>query len=188
MKLETERLVLRDLEEKDIDNICKNVNELEVSKYLAVVPYPYKKSDAEWWANNCIKESQENPRENYNLGVEYNGEIIGAIGLTKIDYFVKKATFGLWLGKDYWRKGIMTEASNVLFDFAFNELGLNRIDSAAYVNNESSNKLHKKLGFVYEGRKRQDSRSKATGEFHDSNIYGLLKKDWLKNNKPYKKD
>ena len=135
---------------------------------------------AEWWVNNCKKEAKENLRVNYNFGVEYNGELVGGIGLTKIDYFVKKATFGLWLGRNYWRKGIMTEASRVFFDFAFNELGLNRINSSAFVRNEASNKLHEKLGFNYEGKRRNNSRSKATGEFHDSNIYGLLKEDWLK--------
>jgi len=42
MKLETERLILRYFEKRDIENICKNINDIEISKNLAVVPYPYK--------------------------------------------------------------------------------------------------------------------------------------------------
>ena len=180
MKLETERLILRDLDKKDVEDILKNANDLEVSRYLALVPYPYSKKDAEWWANHCIEQSGKEPREDYNLGVEFKGKIVGMIGLTGIDDFTKVASFGLWLGKDSWRNGIMTEAAKLFFDFAFKDLGVRRINSGAYPENKASIELHKKLGFMPEGVKRKHMRSKATGKIHDENQYGLIKEDWEK--------
>ena len=72
----------------------------------------------------------------------------------------------------------MTEAAKRILDFAFNDLNLNRVDVKAFTENEASNALIKKLGFVFEGTQKQSVRSKATNKVHDAHIYGLLKEDW----------
>ena len=55
MKIETERLILRNAKRTDWKDIVDNINDLEVSKNLAQVPYPYKKKDAINWVNHLIK-------------------------------------------------------------------------------------------------------------------------------------
>ena len=180
MRIETDRLVLRDLNEGDKLDLVKNVNNLEVSKNLELVPYPYTEGDAEWFINKCVADVNKNPRENYEFGIELKSgeEFVGCIGLTKIDRFVESACIGYWLGEDHWRNGIMSEAFKKILDFAFNELGLRRIDISAWTENEGSNALIKKMGFVYEGKRIQAKRSKATGDICDIYVYGLLKEDW----------
>ncbi len=110
MKLITKRLILRNLNVKDAKDLVDNINDLEVSKYLAVVPHPYLIKDAKWYINKTIKDSKRKNREDYNFGVELKSEkkIIGCIGLHKIDKFNSTAEVGYWLGKKYWRRGIMT--------------------------------------------------------------------------------
>ncbi len=76
-----------------------------------------------------------------------------------------------------WGKGIMTEAASRILEFAFNELGLNRINSEATIENNGSNKVIQKLGFTFEGLRRQAMRNVATKKTHDANYYGLLKED-----------
>ena len=182
MKLETKRLILRDIEMKDAKDLIRNINNLKVSRYLLVVPYPYRMKDAKWWINHCKDEAKEKPRKNYNFHIELKEKkgIIGSVGIGKVDRYQGTTTLGYWLGEDYWRNRYMYEAASKVLDFAFNKLKLRRINVSAFPENEGSNSLLKKLGFSYEGRRIQKCRAKSTGKIHDENIYGLLKKDYRK--------
>lgn len=167
---------------KDIKDIIENINNLKVSRYLLVVPYPYKIKDAKWWINHCKKQEKAKPRKSYEFNIELKSEkkIIGGVGITHIDAYQGTATLGYWLGEKYWKKGIMTEAAKKIIDFGFNKLKLRRIDVEAFTKNKDSNALIKKLGFTYEGTLRRAKRAKSTGKIHDENIYGLLREEWKK--------
>ena len=106
--------------------------------------------------------------------------MIGVTAIHHVDSRDKKATTGSWLNKKYWRKGYMTEAKMPVLDFAFDKLKSRKIETEAFVENEASNKMSLKLGFIKEGMKRQSTICKATGKVHDNNIYGLLKEEWAK--------
>jgi len=133
MILKTKRLILRDFEKKDIEDLIENINNLNVSKWLLVVPYPYTKKDAKWWINCCAEKAKEKPRKSYEFAIEFEGKMIGGIGLSKIDKFQGSAILGYWLGEGYWRQGIMGEAVERVLDYAFNRLKLRRINSEAFV-------------------------------------------------------
>ncbi len=177
----TERLIIRELAKKDIEALVKNANNLNVTKNLSIVPYPYKRKNAVEFINYAKKESKKSPRKNYELAIELKSEkqLIGVIGLTKVDKFEKKAGFGYWLGEKYWKQGYITEALIALIEFAFKKLKLNRLDIEAYVDNVGSNRVIEKVGFKYEGLRRKFIRSKADRKFHDCKTYGMLKDDWL---------
>jgi len=63
MKLETKRLILREWNKKDVNDSVQGLNNLEVSKWLALVPYPYTNKDAEKWINYCIKAARKGKKE-----------------------------------------------------------------------------------------------------------------------------
>ena len=182
MNLTTDRLVIREYEKSDASDLIEHINDLEVTKFLLLVPHPYTDKDASWWINRCLENARRKPRTDYDFCIELKSEkkLVGGIGLTKIDSFQGKAEIGFWLGKKYWRQGLMTEAINSVLEFAFNKLFLRRIDWNAFAENEASNTLAKKMGFTLEGTRRKAVRSKATGIVHDDNAYGLLKDEWLK--------
>ncbi len=180
VRIETERLVLRDLEDRDREVIPDLINDLEVTKYLAVVPHPYTRSDADWFVNKTQEDRKKVPRTNYELGIELKetGTLVGVIGLTSISELDQKATLGYWLGKQNWRKGIMTEAARRIVAYGFEDLGLQRIEVSASTLNEGSNAVIRKVGFEFEGIAKRYHRAKSTGKFHDAKTYGLLKEDW----------
>lgn len=188
MRLETKRLILREINEEDEKDLIENINNLNVSRYLVLVPYPYKKKDAKWWINKCKKNAKEKPRTNYNFNIELKLKrgIIGAVGLGKVDKFQGTATLGYWLGEKYWKQKIMSEATKEVLDFAFNRLKLRRINVSAYIKNKPSNNLIKKMGFKHEGMKRKAVKVKSTGKICDENIYGLLKEGWKKHRRKLK--
>ena len=177
MKLYTKRLILRDLEKKDARDIVENLNNVNVSKNLQIVPYPYTKKHAIEFIKNCRKQIGKKNRSSCEFGIiqKSNNNLAGIIGITKIDKFQGTATIGYWLGENYWRQGIMSEAFERILDFAFKTLKLRIIDIAAWTKNISSNALIKKMGFKYEGMRRKRGRTKATGEIYDVYVYGLLK-------------
>jgi RimJ/RimL family protein N-acetyltransferase len=172
MRLVTKRLILRPPTIKDAGDIVENVNNLNVSKYLAVVPYPYTIKDA----RSFIKLPGKNPH-NFGIALKPSGKIIGMIGLTNLNDFVKRAEVGYWLGKKYWRQGICTEAMQAIVKYSFRKLKLVRLHAGVAVENKASAKLLKKAGFKKEGCRRKAMRAKSTGKWHDTYSFGLLHTD-----------
>tara|TARA_Y100000310_G_C20628822_1_gene787466 strand:+ start:872 stop:1405 length:534 start_codon:yes stop_codon:yes gene_type:complete len=175
MELKTDRLVLRELGKKDLSRLIELAGNLNVSRHLAVVPHPYSEDDGNWFIDKCMANSKKDLREDYELAIEFEGEFVGCIGLTKVDKNNGTATLGYWLGEGYWRKGIMSEAVSRVISFAYKDLDLRRINVEAATENKGSNSLIKKLGFTHEGTRKQYLRAKSTGEIHDLHIYGMLR-------------
>jgi ribosomal-protein-alanine N-acetyltransferase len=176
MRIVTKRLILRRPTLKDAEDIAENANSLDVSRYLALVPYPYGIKDARAFIKLCSKTAKQDP---YNFGIELKstGKIIGMISLLRVDRFSKKGEVGYCLGERYWRQGITVEALESIVNFAFQKLKLVRIQAEVFFENRASINLLKRFGFRKEGLKRKAMRAKSTGKWHDVWIYGLLKSD-----------
>lgn len=181
MILKTKRLILRKPEIKDAKDIVEGINNLEITKWLLVVPYPYKLKDAKWYVNHVKEKYKKKPKEDYYFQIELKSEkkTIGCVGIHHIDKRQKTATIGYWLSQKYWRQGIVSEALKEVLKFAFNKLKLRRLEAEVFKGNIKSAGLLMKQGFKYEGTKRQSNICKATGEICDAEIYGLLKQDYI---------
>jgi len=81
---------------------------------------------------------------------------------------------GKGLSDKYQKQGIVTKSVDKLCDFAFNKLGLNRIQIKCAVENRSSINIPKRLGFRFEGIERQGERL-SSGFYTDLEIYSKLK-------------
>ena len=167
---------------KDAKDLIENINNLKVSKWLLVVPYPYKMKDAKWYINHCAKKAKEKKKTGYGFSIELKSEkkIIGGCGVSNINYESGIADLGYWLGEKYWKQGIITEAVNELIKFSFQKLKLRRLQIPVFSDNSASNAVAKKLGFTFEGTLRKVAISKATGKLHDENMWSLLKEEWKK--------
>jgi ribosomal-protein-alanine N-acetyltransferase len=179
MKLFTDRLILRDPTAKDAQHTVQNINNLKISQYLRRVPYPYGLKDAKSAFKISSKKAKKRNREDYHLVIELKSEkkVIGGAGFTGFDRFCQHAEIGYWLGEKYWKQGFASEALESLIRFAFKKLKVRRLQAEVFRENKASVKLLKKFGFVKEGLKRQSVRAKATGKWHDTFIYALLKSD-----------
>ena len=182
MELLTKRLILRDHNLTDAKSVSKHSSNLNVSKFMKSRPYPNTEAQALEYINKSIKESLTQPRFSYRLGIakKEDNKIVGGIALSEIDSFSNNATLGYWIGEDFWSNGFMTEVVEKIIEFAFEELNIRRLNANAHPQNVASNKLLTKLGFTLEGTKIKSERVKSTGELRDTNIYGLLKENWVK--------
>jgi RimJ/RimL family protein N-acetyltransferase len=181
-RIETERLILRQPSGKDISDIIRNINNIKVSKWLLVVPYPYKQKDAIWYLNHCKEKLKEKPRKDYSYWIELKetGEVIGGIGLAKVDICAGTGTVGYWLGENHWKYGYGSESLEALINLAFKRLKLRRLEADVFAGNPSSGKLLEKYGFKQEGYARKAVRCKADGKIKDKIIYGLLRGEYKK--------
>ena len=76
MRLETKRLILRQLNKKDINDLVEGINNLEVSKWLAHAPYPYTKKDAIKFIKRSIKNSKQKEKTRFSFAIELKSEVV----------------------------------------------------------------------------------------------------------------
>ncbi len=105
------------------------------------------------------------------------GRLLGAAGVCWIDWRNRSGDFSLYLGADglYIDAVFAPDAGRILLDYAFNDLGLNRVWAEIYDHDAPKQRLLPALGFREEGRHRQTTW--CEGRFVDSVFYGLLARD-----------
>ena len=108
-------------------------------------------------------------------GLWRDGRLIGGIGLS-LDTMANSGEIGYWLGGDHEGQGIVTAACARFFDFAFDELGLHRMELHAAVGNERSRAVAARLGMHEEGIARDGCRVAAG--YLDLVSYGILEDEW----------
>ena len=127
---------------------------------------------------NIIKEGLKRFSENngFQAGIWYKGELAGIFICKYYDWKAKQTEFGYLLGKAYTGKGIMTRVTRKMTDYAFKELGLNRIEIRCGTGNTASRAVPERLGFVQEGILRQSFR--LYDQFVDTALYSMLASEW----------
>lgn len=102
---------------------------------------------------------------------------IGNIALQKIDPKNNNAEYAIIIGnKAYWGRGVALEASRLLLEFGFKDLGLHRVWLGTMADNEGMQRLAERLGCREEGRRRQAMRKR--GAYIDVVEYGILAEEF----------
>jgi len=102
-------------------------------------------------------------------------QVIGRIGVYKIDGQNKIGEIGYWLAENAQGKGIITKSCKAVIDFCFSDLQLNRIEIKCGTENFKSKTIPEKLNFTKEGVIRRGEL--LYDKFIDLNLYSLLKSD-----------
>jgi len=142
--IQTNRLIIKPPELGDVEAIVALVNNWEVVKWLADVPYPYKESHG----INYVEKSKHalETGSQYNCLIFLQDYLVGGTGLALQDNDIYE--LGYWIGEEHWGQGIATEASRAMLSFGFNELKQTRIEACYLDGNDASARVLKKLGFV----------------------------------------
>lgn len=109
----------------------------------------------------------------FQFGIFENGTPLGSIGLHVHDANDRIARIGYWLDERSTGRGIVTEAVRELVAFAFDSLGLHRIEIRCAPENAKSRAIPERLGFTNEGTLRDVLRM-ADGTFQSLMMYSLL--------------
>lgn len=176
------RVILRPIEKEDAQAMQVWQNDPAVTKFL-MRGFPLSLQEEEDWVLGLPKRSHTD----VVLAIQViDGPFIGTMGLHRINWVDRTATTGTAIGqKEYWGKGYGTDAKMILLDYAFNTLGLRKINSAAIGFNGRSIGFNSKCGYKEEGRLRQQIY--RDGEYHDEVLLAVFREDWLPLWEEYKK-
>jgi ribosomal-protein-serine acetyltransferase len=103
--------------------------------------------------------------------------IVGVAGYHAISWPHRSTSLGYWLAEAEQGYGTMTLAVRALVDHALGELGLNRVEIRADVENRRSRAIPERLGFQGEGTLRQAER--IGDGYRDQALYAMLAEEWI---------
>ena len=175
----TERLLLKAVAETDIPSYEKHFVDYEVIRHLAsVVPWPYPENGVRDFIKENILPKQGKDKWVWGIFLhQYPDELIGVVDLWRPG---KPENRGFWLGKKFWRQGLMTEAVTPVNDFAFIDLGFERLIFANAKGNIASRRIKEKTGAKF---LRVEPASFVDPIYSEREIWELTKTDWLEHKK-----
>jgi 8-oxo-dGTP diphosphatase len=146
--LTTERLTLRPWQASDAEAMHRLVNDWEVSRTLAAVPFPYPRALADEWIVSTLAERVAGRAWHLAVtGREGADEtLVGAVGL-RVDTKRRVGRLGYWVGRRFWGHGVATEAAGRLARWALANLDLAGLEATVATDNEGSATVLRRIGF-----------------------------------------
>lgn len=169
-KIETENLILRLLEFNDIYSITEILSNINVTKNLLEVPYPYTLEDAKSFVIYNLENFYSERFIIYMIADRETNEIYGSISMS-FSQIHNRGEVGYYIGEEYWGRGIMTEALKAVIDFWFDK-GLKKIVGNHFEFNKASGKVMEKAGMKCEGSMKKHV--KRNGKYYDLVYYGII--------------
>ncbi len=171
-------VTLRPLEKStDLPLLTKWINDPEVTRFHAHWQPMTQADEAKFL------DSLEGSATDLVFGIVVRGKLIGVMGLHRINWVDRTAVTGAFIGeKSCWDRGYGTEAKMLLLNYAFNRLGLAKVNSAVIAYNGRSLAYSLKCGYRKEGMRR--SQFFRDGKRWDEILLGVTRRDWL----PYWKE
>ncbi|AEH50746.1 GNAT family N-acetyltransferase [Pseudothermotoga thermarum] len=173
MIINGEKIRLRPIEMSDLDRLL-NINDSDIRANLALV-FPLNRIREEEWIRSLYSEDR-----NIVFAVEPIDEtkLIGTVGLHSINWVNRTAEFGIAItDKNYWNKGLGTEATLLILRYGFLTLNLHRISLHVYEYNKRAIHVYEKCGFKHEGVLREARY--YNGKYHDVIVMGILADEFL---------
>lgn len=174
-RLETERLILREVEEEDMEQLYEMLSDAEVAKFDYFYPVG-SKAEAIKFIERYKNELKENEEITWGIILKETNKLIGTCCLGDFDEGARRAEIGYDIAQAKWGKGYATESLEAVINFGFNVMNLNRIEATITPGNNASVKVLQKLNFIQEGIVRE--RDLIKGKLQDGIIMSILKREY----------
>ena len=169
--LETERLLLRQLQMEDIYEYYERLfGDADVSRYMLFEPHQDIGESLESLQRKLERYEEGNY---YCWGVTEKEEdsLIGLVELLRFDEAEESCSFVYMLGCNYWNRGYGTELLKAVFQFAFTELGVQRISADHMTKNAASGAVMRKAGMQHVGT--LPGKYEKLGMAYDAEVYEI---------------
>jgi len=173
--LTTHRLRLRPLQTSDSEAMFAIYSDPEVMRYWSTPPWS-SIDEARKIIGQDATALPDGKHLRLGIGIAETGQFIGMCSLFDFDQQSQRCMIGYGMSRHHWGSGYMHEALVALINYGFGELGFRRIEADIDPRNTGSAKSLQRLGFVKEGHLRE--RWKVGDEISDSDLYGLLRREW----------
>ncbi|MBC7715125.1 MAG: GNAT family N-acetyltransferase [Rhizobacter sp.] len=174
-EFETERLFLRGVKLSDAESYEKNFAHYEVIQHLSHhVPWPYPQGAVKSFLETMVLPELGTERWLWVIFLKENrNEVIGCVDLWRKGVPENR---GFWLAQDHWGKGYMTEAVNPVLEYAFNDLGFEKLVFANALGNARSRRIKEKTGATF--LETQPARF-VNPDYTEHELWELTKKNWM---------
>jgi len=165
-RIETERLILREITHDDTHAIFRNFSDPEIAEWFFERPYT-EMTQATQIIDAFNHEFEQGQGITWAMILKGNGSCIGTCGYGDVR-IADRGEIGFDLAKEQWGRGLMTEGLTAIIDYGFEALGLRQVEAHTYSDNARAKRLLEKLGFQLD----------TVSE--DSHCFSLSKQDWGK--------
>lgn len=175
--LRTDRLILRQISESDGEGLFGIFADDEVTEYYAWDTF----TDVEQGHALAVRTAEQfRRREAIRWGLLLPGSscIIGTCGYTRWNQENRFAILGYDLARQYWRRGLMSEALAEVLRTGFGQMTLHRVEATVMAGNTASAMLLDRAGFAREGVLRE--RGLKGGVFRDVWMFGITHAGWTR--------
>jgi ribosomal-protein-alanine N-acetyltransferase len=112
----------------------------------------------------------------FAVTVDRTDTAIGIFQLRELEPGFSTAEWGFAIGSAYWGTGVFQEGAELMVHFAFDTVGVHRLEARAAVRNGRGNGALRKIGAVQEGLLRKSFYK--NGEYVDQVLWTILDEDW----------
>jgi ribosomal-protein-alanine N-acetyltransferase len=165
-------IVLRELRASDAPSLFAMLSTEEVSRFIAPPP-----TTIEGFERFITWTHRQRSAGLYAcFAVTINDTAIGLFQLRQLESGFRLAEWGFAIGSEFWGSGIFKESATLLLEFAFETVGVYRLEARASVRNGRGNGALRKLGAVQEGVLRKSFC--RHGEYQDQALWAILADEW----------
>ena len=172
--LRGQQVVLRELRSSDAASLFALLTTEEVARFIS--PPPTSVEGFERFIGWTLRQRAAGAYACFAVTVAGYDTAIGIFQVRGLEPGFGTAEWGFALGSDFWGTGAFQEGAALVLAFAFETIGVHRLEARAAVRNGRGNGALQKLGAVQECRLRQSFLK--NGEYLDQVLYAMLDTDW----------
>ncbi|HKB10261.1 MAG TPA: GNAT family protein [Vicinamibacterales bacterium] len=168
------QVVLRELRSTDAPSLFALLTTEEVSRFIS--PPPTTVDGFEKFIAWAQRQRRAGAYACFAVTLVNDDTAIGIFQLRELEPGFGTAEWGFAIGSPYWGTGVFQDGAELLVSFAFERVGVHRLEARAAVRNGRGNGALRKIGAVQEGLLRKSFLK--NGEYLDQTLWTILDEDW----------
>jgi RimJ/RimL family protein N-acetyltransferase len=178
--LQGARVVLRELRLSDATSLVAMLGAEEVARFIS--PPPTSVEGFEKFIGWTLRQRTAGTYACFAVTIRGYDTAIGIFQLRQMDADFRTAEWGFAIGSPFWGTGVFREGADLMLDFAFETVGVYRLEARASVQNGRGNGALRKIGAVREAMLRKSFL--RNGEHVDQVLYAILEDEWRAMTRP----
>jgi ribosomal-protein-alanine N-acetyltransferase len=168
------RVTLREMRVSDAPSLFAMITTEEVARFISPPPTTIEGFERFiMWAN---RERAAGTYACFAIVPHGMDTAIGIFQVRQLEPGWGTAEWGFAIGSPFWGTGAFTDGAKLVIDFAFEAIGVHRLEARAAIQNVRGNAALRKLGAVQEGVLRRSFL--RHGQYFDQALWAILDEDW----------
>jgi ribosomal-protein-alanine N-acetyltransferase len=168
-------VTLRELRASDAPALFAMLTTEEVSRFIS--PPPSTVTDFERFIAWTLRQRAAGAYACFAVTLAGSDDAIGIFQLRELEPRFGTAEWGFAIGSTYWGTGVFQTGAELMIRFAFEQVGVHRLEARAAIRNARGNGALRKIGAVQEGMLRKSFLK--NGEYLDQVLWTIIDEDWM---------